>query len=183
MRNIYNFFFLFQNCFKKKEVFQHLPIRPREPETSSAMSSHHKWTLTLLRCHCWQRFRMPSYFGMDEVISPFAAGQHHVAAGVAQVYVGLAGFPLAPQSQAQMTAIAALLQQEETVSDKDFIPPASGMSPHTPLEPICTFFSSGAFGKAFRVGQLQTSKLSSCSVLPSLHKRLSCNQAEHKLPL
>jgi len=35
-------------------------------------------------------------FWMDEVISAFTAGQHHVAAGVAQIYVGLTGFPLTP---------------------------------------------------------------------------------------
>lgn len=159
----------------KHYSFQHLPIQPREPETLSAMRSHHKWTVTLLRRHCRQRLRMPFYFGMDEVVSPFTAGQHHVAAGVAQVDVGLAGFPLAPQSQAQMTAITALLQQEETVSDKDFIPSPSGMSPHTHLEPICTL-AAEHLEKHLGCGWLQTSKLSLCLVLPSLHKRLNCNR-------
>lgn len=77
-------------------TFQHLPIWPRETETLSATSSNHKWTLTLLGCHCWQRFRLPFYFWMDKVISTFTAGQHHMTAGVAQIYVGLTGFPLTP---------------------------------------------------------------------------------------
>ena len=61
---------------------------------------------------------MPLYLWMDEVIPPFTAGQHHVAAGVAQVDGGLAGFPLTPQPQAQAAAVTALLQNKGTVSNE-----------------------------------------------------------------
>lgn len=88
------------------------------------MSSNHNWTLTLLRCHCWQRFRLPFYFWMDEVVSPFTAGQHYMAAGIAQIDAGLTGFPLTSQSQAQITAVTALLQEE--ISNKGLTQPAQG---------------------------------------------------------
>lgn len=91
------------------------------------------------------------YFWLDEVISPFTAGQHHMAAGIAQIYVGLTGFPLTPQSQAQITAITALLQKKETISNKDFMKSGSRMSPHTHLELISTVLSSGTSGKVLKV--------------------------------
>lgn len=59
---------------------------------------------------------MPPDLGVGQVIPPLAAGQHHVAAGVAQVDVGLAALPLTPQAQAQAAAVTALLQGKGSVS-------------------------------------------------------------------
>lgn len=61
---------------------------------------------------------MPFDLRMHKVIASFTAGQQHVTAGVAQVDVGLTGFPLAPQAQAQAAAITALLQDKANVSNQ-----------------------------------------------------------------
>lgn len=74
--------------------------------------------LTLLGGRCWQGLGVPPDLGLGQGVLPFTAGQHNVAAGVAQVDVGLTALPLAPQAQAQAAAVTALLQDKGNISNQ-----------------------------------------------------------------